>query len=97
MILLRKIKELQKLLAEIQDILAGAVVEKDDFVIHLRHARKDYRKAIYNSTKSGKRIEYAAHSSFLEAMQKFGFQGSRDQWEHLLRLEKLPERDGGGR
>jgi hypothetical protein len=64
--------------------------EPDGFASFLYSARKAYSHAIATDGKGGKKMERASRMSYLEA-QKYGFKGTIQDWEGLLRLRTQPE------
>ena len=75
---------LERLTAAIRDVeseLSAMKAEHDPLASHIFVARRNYRNV--NDTKSGKRRETMALSSFNAACE-LGFRGSLDEWERLM-------------
>jgi len=75
---------LKRLTAAIRDVeseLAAMKAEHDPLTSHIFMSRRQYRNV--NETKSGRRREMTALSSFNTACE-LGFRGSLDEWERLM-------------
>ena len=78
--LIDQIQEATKTLEKLLTLLQSAPVERDRFVSHLYHSRREYRRACETAGKSGKQIERCVISSFKVA-ESMGFKGDYRQWE----------------
>ena len=75
---------LERLATAIHDVEAEPAAmkrEHDPLASHIFFSRRHYRNV--NDTKSGKRLEMVARSSFSTACE-LGFRGSLDEWERLM-------------
>lgn len=61
-----------------------ARARKDPFAAHVYRSRQQYRAAVENSTKSGKRIEMCLQTTYVEACH-LGYAGSIRDWSEVLR------------
>lgn len=75
------LKNLSTGIQEVEKILGEMRAEHDPLAVHIFLSRRDYRKM--DDTKSGKRHERSAWTSYREASD-LGFRGSIEEWRRLL-------------
>jgi hypothetical protein len=68
--------------------------EQDGFSLHSLCRPKSYSYASAHDGKGGKKVERAAHASYVQT-QDYGFKGSVGDWEALLRLRTQLEKRPG--
>ena len=75
------LERLSLAIREVESELSAMKAEHDPLASHIFLARRHYRNV--NDTKSGKRHEMTALSSFNTACE-LGFRGSLDEWNRLM-------------
>jgi hypothetical protein len=75
------LERLSLVIREVESELAAMKAEHDPLASHIFISRRRYRNV--NDTKSGKRREMTALSSFNTACE-LGFRGSLDEWNRLM-------------
>lgn len=69
----------ERLREELQQIEKG----RDDFAVFLFNSRKEFRRSVEMSGKSGRRIKETQKTTY-EGALKYGFNGGWDGWLKLL-------------
>ena len=75
------LERLRTAIRDVESELEAMKAEHDPLGSHIFVSRRHYRNT--NDTKSGKRREMMARSSFNTACE-LGFRGSLDEWERLM-------------
>jgi hypothetical protein len=60
---------------------------RDPFATHIYQSRRRFREEVRTDNKGGKHTERMVLQSYREA-QRFGFEGSMDDWYRVLRCHK---------
>jgi hypothetical protein len=71
-------------LEHLRQVIREVMSERDPIAAHIYHARAIYRRAVENDSKSGRRSELAARTSWQEAT-RLGYPCTLGEWERLLR------------
>lgn len=76
------LKQLRAAVREVDSALEEMTSERDPLAVHIFVSRRRYRNM--SDTKSNKRHDMEARSSWQEAQSKYGLRLSLDEWERLL-------------